>query len=112
MGDYIDSLDLLLARGDRRYYPTHGSPIEDPHDYVGKLRAHRLARAEQVLDSLGQDAASPQHIARQLYTHLPEAMLGAAARAVLATLIYLREQGHAVADGDDVETARWRIVEQ
>ena len=34
------------------------------------------------------------------------------ARAVLATLIYQREQGHAVADGDDVEPARWRIVEQ
>ena len=31
MADYMASLDRLLARDDRVYYPAHGPAVEDPH---------------------------------------------------------------------------------
>ncbi|MEM7292196.1 MAG: MBL fold metallo-hydrolase [Pseudomonadota bacterium] len=111
MTDYIASLDLLLEREDTLYYPTHGSPIDNPHEYVRALRAHRLARAEQILAGLAVGTATAWQLAERLYTHLPREMLGAASRAVLATLIYLQAQDRVQADHQDLDTARWHSLE-
>ena len=107
MTDYINSLDLLLGRDDRRYYPTHGSPIDDPRAYVSALREHRLERAEQIMACLGEGDATVMEMVRKMYTHLPEKMHGAAARAVLSTLIYLRRLGKVGVDGAETVGSRW-----
>jgi len=107
MTDYIASLDLLLERDDVIYYPTHGSPIEDPKAYVRALRQHRLERANQILDCLEEDDATVMEMVRRMYTHLPERMHGAAARAVLATLIYLDRTGQVRVDGPQAVDSRW-----
>ena len=48
IADYIDSLDRLLGRDERTYYPTHGAAIDDPGRFLAQVRAHRLSRVEQV----------------------------------------------------------------
>ena len=110
MTDYIDSLDILLERDDARYFPTHGSPIDDPAPFVRSYRAHRLDRAEQILDCLAQGEATVMDMVRRMYTHLPERMHGAAARAVLATLIYLARQERVHADGLEAVGSSWRLA--
>ena len=107
MTDYIASLDLLLERDDSTYYPTHGSPIDDPKVYVRALRQHRLDRADQILDCLLDGDATVMEMVRRMYTHLPERMHGAAARAVLATLIYLDRTGQVTVDGPQAVDSRW-----
>ncbi|WOI53602.1 MBL fold metallo-hydrolase [Parvularcula sp. LCG005] len=49
MDDYLASLDLLLARADHRYYPTHGAPIDDPMPFVQAVAAHRQMRDASIL---------------------------------------------------------------
>ena len=34
MGQYLASLEKLMARDDRILYPTHGSPIASPRDWL------------------------------------------------------------------------------
>ena len=48
MGDYIASLEKLLARDETTYWPTHGAPITDPKRHVAAFIAHRQERAEAV----------------------------------------------------------------
>ena len=109
MADYIASLDKLLARDDRLYYPTHGAPIFKPHNYVKKLRAIRLYRAEQIVECLKEGDADAMSIVKRLYTHLPEAMHGAAARIVLSTLIYLRQSGRVHSGDNETPATVWRV---
>src|SRR5690606_2216464 len=58
MTDYYNSLRRLLPREDRRYYPTHGAPIDerttgrDPQRFVEALLAHRMGRETQIIDCL------------------------------------------------------------
>lgn len=111
MADYITSLDKLLARDDRIYYPTHGSPITKPKLYVEKLRAHRLYRAEQILECLKAGDAGAMSIVKRLYTHLPDQMHGAAAQAVLSTLIYLQQLGSVSTNGAATLAAVWRVAQ-
>ena len=48
MGDYISSLEKLLQRDEVRYWPNHGTCIEDPNAYVSALVAHRRDREDQI----------------------------------------------------------------
>src|SRR4051812_36174720 len=52
MGAYLASLEKLLARDDRIFYPTHGSPVADPTGWLGQLLAHRRMRERQILSVL------------------------------------------------------------
>ncbi|MEM7209417.1 MAG: MBL fold metallo-hydrolase [Pseudomonadota bacterium] len=108
MSDYINSLDKLLLRDDAIYYPTHGSPITDPQRYVRDLREHRLARGEQIEACLARHPMTVMELVEQLYQHLPRSMNGAAARSVLATLLYLQSQSRVKSLGDDIEIAQWQ----
>jgi glyoxylase-like metal-dependent hydrolase (beta-lactamase superfamily II) len=93
MADYLTSLDRLIARGDKILYPTHGSPIATPQDYLRELRAHRMMREMQILESLrpGDDTAAT--LAARLYPGLDPKLRAAAASQVQAHLDHLKEKG-------------------
>ena len=112
MAGYVASLDKLLARDDRIYYPTHGSPILEPRSYVRKLRAHRLHRADQILECLKAGDADAMSIVKKLYMHLPPHMHGAAAQAVLSTLIYLQQIGSVGTQDGKAVDAVWSVTGQ
>ena len=93
MGAYIASLERLLETGDRRYWPTHGAPIDNPGPYVRSLIAHRRRREREVEACLREGLDTISEMVKRMYRDLPPRMHPAAARSVLSTIIHLVEQG-------------------
>ena len=100
MGDYMASLELLLARDDREYWPTHGARIADPIPYVREYIAHRHGREHQVHACLKAGVHTICAMVPMMYCDLPERMYPAAARSVLATLIHMVEKGDVGHEGE------------
>ena len=93
MAAYMASLDRLLARRDRIYWPTHGGPIRDPQAHVAELIAHRRARRAAILASLTAGPARPAEIVAKVYLGLDPRLVEAAAESVRAHLIELAAAG-------------------
>ncbi|GLS87161.1 MBL fold hydrolase [Cypionkella aquatica] len=92
MGQYMESLAKLAARDWQHFYPGHGEIIVDPAARLLELTRHRRAREAAILAALAKAPACPDGLAAQLYTDTPPALLGAAARNILAHLIDLHER--------------------
>jgi glyoxylase-like metal-dependent hydrolase (beta-lactamase superfamily II) len=93
MAAYLASLEKLIAREDRILYPTHGSPITAPRDYLRELRAHRLMREAQILESLQPGANTAKALAARLYPDIDRKLAVAAASQVQAHLEHLAKKG-------------------
>ncbi|PWE29215.1 MBL fold metallo-hydrolase [Pararhodobacter marinus] len=97
--DFMASLDRLEALGQRRYYPGHGAPVEDGLGRTRALRDHRQGREAAIRAAVGAGAVDLRAITAAVYTDVPEALLPAAARNVLAHLIDLDARGLLRFDG-------------
>jgi glyoxylase-like metal-dependent hydrolase (beta-lactamase superfamily II) len=97
IGAYMRSLDRLEGEGARVLYPGHGDPVAEPGARIAALRAHRLGREAAILQALGEGARSVGEIVAAVYSDVPVAMHGAAARNVFAHLIDLEGRGQVVA---------------
>jgi glyoxylase-like metal-dependent hydrolase (beta-lactamase superfamily II) len=105
MAAYMASLEKLMQRDDRIYYPAHGDPVEKPQRLVRGLIGHRKQREGQIVRLL---AAGPQRIpamVAKMYVGLDPRLLPAAERSVLAHLIELRERGVVAESGEEWEMA-------
>ena len=99
MAAYMASLELLLERDDRIYWPTHGPCIGDPEPLVSAFIAHRRERERQILDCIGDGVLRIGEMVPLMYADLPEFMHPAAARSVLAATVYLVENGTLTTEG-------------
>ena len=99
MTSYMDSLDRLLHRDDKVYWPTHGTSIDDPKPFVQAFIEHRLERERQIVDCLQQGVTEIQAMVPLMYTELDEKMYGAAARSVFAAMQRLTDLGQVTCDG-------------
>lgn len=108
MGDYLASLEKLLARDDRLYLPTHGAPIENPQAFVRAIRAHRRIRDGQILGQLKKGRTRIKEIVPALYADIDKRLHGAAALNVLAHLIRLVETGAVETEGAPTMTSAYR----
>jgi glyoxylase-like metal-dependent hydrolase (beta-lactamase superfamily II) len=93
MAAFIASLERLAARDDRLYLPGHGHPVRDPRAMLSWQIRHRQERFDQILAALAHGPADAATLARAIYTEVDPALLPAAARNVLASLIGLADQG-------------------
>jgi glyoxylase-like metal-dependent hydrolase (beta-lactamase superfamily II) len=93
MAAYLASLERLIARADRILYPTHGSPITAPQDYLNELLAHRQMRERQILETLGPGEDTAGALAARLYPGIDGKLAGAAISQVQAHLNHLAEKG-------------------
>lgn len=109
MGAYLDSLDLLLARDDEIYFPTHGAPIENPKRFVRAVRTHRLMRDAQIIDQLKKGRTGIKEITAAMYADIDKRLHGAAALNVLAHLIRLVRIGTVACDGEPGMKAAYRL---
>jgi glyoxylase-like metal-dependent hydrolase (beta-lactamase superfamily II) len=100
MGQYLVSLEKLRARDDRIFYPTHGSPIANPRDWLDQLIAHRRMRETQIVEALRLGASPIVPLAEKLYPDLAPALRGAAAQQVKAHLDHLTEKGAVTRNGE------------
>jgi glyoxylase-like metal-dependent hydrolase (beta-lactamase superfamily II) len=93
MADYMASLDRLLARDDRIYFPAHGPPVEDPHGHLQRLIAHRRGRERQILAHLEAKTGEIPVMVADMYRDVDPRLHPAAGRSVLAHLIDLEARG-------------------
>lgn len=98
MGDYLASLDRVIARGFSTLWPTHGAPITDPAPFLAAYRAHRLERERQILDRMAAGDRTIAAMVPVLYSAVDRRLWPAASLSVLAHLIKLVDDGHVSAD--------------
>ena len=107
MGEYMRSLERLLARDDACYWPTHGPGILDPQAFVRACIEHRRERFEQILQCLSNGVSGISDMVPIIYRDLPRSMHPAAARQVFAALLYLVDEGRATCAGSLGVDARY-----
>ena len=98
MGHYLASLEKLMARDDHILYPTHGSPITRPREWLSQLIAHRHMREGQILDVLRRGAGTIPVLVESLYPDIAPALGPAAAQQIRAHLEHLAEKGRVARD--------------
>ena len=110
MAAYMASLNLLLERDDRVYWPTHGPCITDPKPLVRAFIAHRREREQQILDCVKDGVHRIEEMVPLIYADLPQFMYPAAARSVLAAAVYLVGNGALVADAEPRLDSLYRLA--
>jgi len=99
MREFMASLDMLIKRDDRIYYPGHGGPVTAPQKFSRALKAHRRMRESAILSRIEKgDRTIPEMVA-VIYRDTDKRLHGAAALSVLAHLEDLVERGAVVTDG-------------
>jgi glyoxylase-like metal-dependent hydrolase (beta-lactamase superfamily II) len=105
MADYMASLDKLLGRDDRLYYPAHGPAVEDPKAHVRRLIEHRHMRERQILGQLERGEGRIPAMVAEMYADIDPRLFLAAGRSVLAHLRDLERRSLARREGEV-----WRSV--
>jgi glyoxylase-like metal-dependent hydrolase (beta-lactamase superfamily II) len=100
MADYMRSLDLLLRRDDKVYYPAHGPAVEKPHSHVRGLITHRRMREQQILRRLGEGKSPIPAMVEAMYQDTDPRLFPAAGRSVLAHLVDLKARGLVRSEGE------------
>lgn len=98
MGDYVSSLQLLLARRESLYLPGHGGRLDDPLRTVRAYLLHRRWREEQVLDAIRGGRGSVDAIVPVVYPTIDDTLARAAALSVQAHVEYLIARGLVTCD--------------
>lgn len=93
MGDYLSSLDKLIARPEGYYIPAHGGPIPEGRDFAVALRAHRQMRNGQIVRLVEQGADTRRRLIKAIYPGLSGRLRIAASMTLRAHLSYLAAQG-------------------
>ncbi|MCG8491801.1 MAG: MBL fold metallo-hydrolase [Sneathiellales bacterium] len=93
MTQYIASLEKILEFDHKRYWPTHGPAIEDPHPFVKGLIAHRYERMDQIRTCLGEGEMDIPTMVKKMYTDVPEHLHPAAARSVYSHILMMVDNG-------------------
>ena len=109
MGDYLRSLDAVIARADRLIRPCHGPAITEPAPFLAAYKAHRLEREAQVIGQLAQGRTRIAQMVGELYAAVDPRLHPAAARSLWAHLIHLVESGRAVSDGEPTLDAAYAL---
>jgi glyoxylase-like metal-dependent hydrolase (beta-lactamase superfamily II) len=104
LGQYMASLERLLALEPQRLLPAHGPIVDNPCPLLTGYLEHRRMRERQVLDALGAGRWDVQSIAESIYDGLDPALMPAARENVRAHLEKLKADGIAKEDA-----GRWRL---
>ena len=99
MSSYMQSLYKVQERSESVLWPTHGDAIRNPRNYIQQLIEHRQLRERQVLECLSQEIRSIPKMVEKMYESVPSALHPAAARSVLAHIIWLVEKGEVTCKG-------------
>ena len=105
MSEYMASLERLMGREDRVYYPGHGEQVDDPRRLVRGMMGHRRQREGQVLRLLAEGPRTIPDMVARMYVGLDPRLAPAAERSVLAHLIDLDRREKVRAEGD-----RWVVA--
>ena len=104
MTAYMASLEKLMGRDDRVYYPGHGEAIGKPQRLVRGMLGHRKQREGQILRLLREAARSIPAMVERMYAGLDPRLVPAAERSVLAHLYDLQTRGLVIEEGEAWQT--------
>jgi glyoxylase-like metal-dependent hydrolase (beta-lactamase superfamily II) len=104
LGQYMASLERLLALEPRTLLPAHGPVIDRPREVLTNYLEHRRMRESQVVEALRAGHATVEAIADSIYHGLDPALMAAARENVRAHLEKLKAEGAA-----SEELQRWRL---
>ncbi len=93
MGDYLSSLERVKSRNFTRIWPTHGTSIDNPTEFVSEYIAHRYIREDQILDAIKGGLHAITDMVASIYKDVDKRLHPAAAHSVLAHLIHMEETG-------------------
>lgn len=97
---YFNSLQRLLDRPETTYFAGHGPKLTTPHPFVRDLLAHRIRREKSIAAKLTTTPTTPSSLTDALYSQTHPWLRQAAERNVVAHLLKLEQEGHAVRDGE------------
>jgi glyoxylase-like metal-dependent hydrolase (beta-lactamase superfamily II) len=99
MSDYMASLEVLLQRDDRIYFPGHGGPVTDPASFCRGIRTHRRMRERAILERVKAGDRHIPEMVEAIYRDTDRRLHGAAALSVLAHLEDLVGRGVVTTEG-------------
>ncbi|WP_137132248.1 MBL fold metallo-hydrolase [Rhizobium sp. FY34] len=99
MRDFLASVEKLLLRHDRIYFPGHGGPVVDPPAFLRGLRTHRRMRERAVLERVKAGDERIADMVKVIYASTDPRLHGAAGLSVLAHLEDLVERGQVWTEG-------------
>ncbi len=91
MGEYLDSLARMNAKGYRTLFPGHGPPL--PGKAFANLIEHRRRRESAILEQMSCGETSLAAIARAAYRDVPQAPQALIELQTLAHLVDLERRG-------------------
>jgi glyoxylase-like metal-dependent hydrolase (beta-lactamase superfamily II) len=109
MTDYMASLDVLLTRDDVVYWPTHGTRIDNPQDFVRAYIAHRRNREAQVIERLKAGDSEIKKMVEVMYADVDKGLHPAAALSVLAHMQDLTKRGLVSCDSQPGLNSSYRL---
>ena len=110
MTQYMKSLDLMLARNEDTYWPTHGACITNVKHYVQSTIQHRLNREQQILECLEQGYSDIRLMVPKFYTTVDKRLYPAAAQSVLSAMIRLLDTGRVSCDRRPSIEAQYKLT--
>jgi glyoxylase-like metal-dependent hydrolase (beta-lactamase superfamily II) len=102
MCDYMASLEKLLGRDDKIYWPGHGGPVKEPQSFLRALIHHRRVREEAILARIKAGDRSLAAIVANVYQGLDPALEAAAALSVLAHIVDVVARGVVDVEGKEL----------
>lgn len=99
LGQYMDSLQRLLALDVATIYPAHGPVIRDAKKKISEYILHRELRERQVLEALKEAPLEVPQIVEKIYVDVPQFLHAAAAQSVRAHLRKLANEGRVIEAG-------------
>jgi glyoxylase-like metal-dependent hydrolase (beta-lactamase superfamily II) len=115
MGDYMASLERLLARSahDDVYLPGHGGRVEQPARLVKAFLVHRSMREHAILgairDGAHNGANTIQAVVARVYQGLDPALVRAASLSVQAHVEHLITKGAVASPGPLTGAVAWTV---
>ena len=109
MADYMASLERLLARDDRVYFPGHGGPVTEPQAYIRGLRTHRRMRERAILERVRAGDRKIADMVAAIYRDTDPRLHGAAALSVLAHIEDLIGREEIRSDGPPSLNGEYRL---
>ena len=100
LGQYLASLERVLALAPARLLPAHGPVIADPGKLLRQYLVHRREREEQVLAALHAGDTSAEQIVGRVYPALTPPLVPMARDSVTAHLLKLEREGRVRRVGD------------
>jgi glyoxylase-like metal-dependent hydrolase (beta-lactamase superfamily II) len=110
LGLYMDSLRRVQALGVERIYPAHGPVVEDAPAKIQEYIDHRLLRERQILDALGNGAATIPDIVKVVYAEVPTMLHKMAGQSVHSHLKKLARDGRVREAPIDGAPSRWALA--